>query len=49
MCSFDCENVHKRRCTICVLMNDPHWMKSLGVCDEFPNGCNPHKDQVLST
>jgi len=29
-------------------MNNLHKTKSLNVCDEFPNGCNLHKDQVLN-
>jgi hypothetical protein len=30
-------------------MNNPYKTKLLGMCDEFPNECNPHKDQVLGT
>jgi len=28
-------------------MNNTHKAKSLGTCDELPNGCSPHKDQIL--
>jgi hypothetical protein len=29
-------------------MSNPHKTKSLNVCDEFLNGCNLYKDQVLN-
>jgi len=31
-----------------ILVNEPHKIRSLNVCEEFPIGCSPHKDQVLS-
>ncbi len=47
MSPFDYESVHKNKHT-CFFMNNLHKTKSLNVCDEFPNGCNLHKDQVLN-
>jgi hypothetical protein len=28
-------------------VDDPHETKPLVACNEFPNGCNPQKAQVL--
>jgi hypothetical protein len=30
------------------VVSEPHKIRSLIVCEEFPIGCSPHKDQVLS-
>jgi hypothetical protein len=32
-----------------VLVNESHKIRSLCMCEKFPIGCSPHKDQVLST
>ncbi len=49
MCSFDCESVHMIKCTCFWWVSDLHWTKFLNVCDELPNGCSSHKDQILHT
>jgi hypothetical protein len=42
----DCDNIHKGK-HIFVEWSPIRWV--FKICDEFPFGCNPHKDQTLGT
>ncbi len=46
ICPFDMEMFTKK--TYVILLSDFNETQCFNACDEFPIGCNPHKNQTLS-